>query len=200
MVKLVVGLGNPDRHYTHNRHNVGFMCVERFARRHSISISQRQSRSRVGAGEFEGIEVVVARPQTYMNLSGEALAALCKKHRVELEDVLVVCDDLDLALGRIRLRAEGSAGGHNGLKSIIASLGTRDFARLRIGIGRPGECARESVVDYVLGDFSRDEREVLEEVLDRAADAVDCWVKYGIGAAMNRFNAGVGNPKSEVIQ
>jgi len=176
------------------------MCAERFARRHRIAITLRQSRSRVGVGEVGEYQVVVARPQTYMNLSGEAVAALCKKHGVDLEDVLVVCDDLDLPLSRIRLRAGGSAGGHNGLKSIIACLGTQDFARLRVGIGRPGECARDSVVEYVLGDFARDEREMLEEVLDRATGAIECWLEAGIETAMNRFNTRGGQPQSEVVQ
>lgn len=166
------------------------MCVSRFARRHSIDFKHRHCRSRVGIGRVNGVDVVLAKPQTYMNASGEAVVQLVDRYRVALEDILIVHDDLDLPLGRIRLRPSGSSGGHKGLKSIIAGLGSEDFARLRVGIGRPerGEGAG-AVVEYVLGDFTRDERELVDGVIERVAAAMECFITGGIDEAMNEFNA-----------
>jgi len=183
-MKLVVGLGNPGATYARSRHNVGFRCIDHLAAKHGISISRRQAHARVGLGRIDDSEVVLARPLTYMNLSGIAVGPLAKLYRVVLPDLLVVYDDMDLPLGAIRLRERGSAGGHNGMRSIIATVGTQDFPRLRIGIGRPTREGRE----HVLSNFTEDEEATFQQVLDRAAEAIQCWVTEGIVAAMNRFN------------
>lgn len=166
------------------------MCIDHLARRHSIETRHRHCRSRVGAGRIGGVDVVLAKPLTYMNASGEAVSLLVDRYRVAPEDILVVHDDIDLPLGRIRLRPSGGSGGHKGLKSIIEALGTEGFARLRLGIGRPShEKGHEAVVGYVLGDFSPEEKRMVEGMLERAATAVERFVTAGIMAAMNEFNA-----------
>ncbi|MEW6143169.1 MAG: aminoacyl-tRNA hydrolase [Chloroflexota bacterium] len=186
----MVGLGNPDRSFAHNRHNIGFMCISRFARRHGIELKKKHCRSRVGVGKVGGVDIVVAKPQTYMNASGEAVAQLVDRYRIALEDILVVHDDLDLPLGRIRLRSSGSSGGHKGLKSIVAEVGSEEFARLKVGIGRPErDSGIETVVGYVLGDFKPDESGLVEEVIERAVAAMERFVTRGITMAMNEYNA-----------
>ena len=136
-MKLIVGLGNPGKEYSTNRHNIGFLCINHFAKIHRIALDRKQGKARIGTGRVAGNEVVLAKPQTYMNLSGESISLLMRNHKVNLEDLMVVHDDLDLPLGKIRIRQGSSAGGHNGIKSIIASLGTQDFVRIRVGISRP---------------------------------------------------------------
>lgn len=163
------------------------------ARRHGIRLDRRRARSKVGVGEVAGTTVVLAKPTTFMNLSGEPVSALVRLHKVAIEDLVVIYDDLDLPLGRLRVRPGGSAGGHNGMKSIIGHLGTQDFTRLRIGIGPQAICAgtpsrAADTVDYVLSDFTSDEKAVIREVCQRAADAVECLVGQGVAAAMNRYN------------
>jgi PTH1 family peptidyl-tRNA hydrolase len=195
-MKLIVGLGNPGRHYVNNRHNVGFQCVDYIARRHGIALSSRRARSRLGTGEIGGTQVVLAKPATFMNLSGEAVAALMGRYRLTAAKLLVIYDDLDLPLGQVRIRARGSSGGHNGMKSIIAHLGSQDFARLRVGIAPPesgtdvgGKAAdTANAVDYVLGDFTAEEKAVVREVYPEVADAVECMITQSITAAMNRYN------------
>lgn len=189
---LVVGLGNPGPEYAATRHNVGFRCVAVLARRHRLGFSHRLAHSRVAEGTIGQHRVVLARPHTFMNRSGDAVAGLLRHYRLDPAHLLVVHDDLDLPLGRLRLRPEGSAGGHQGLRSIIERLRTAAVPRLRLGIGRPGEDAtrrgQEAVVDYVLASFRPDELPVLEEMVERAADAVTCLLEEGMAAAMNRFN------------
>ena len=188
MTKLIVGLGNPGRVYTHSRHNIGFDVVRGLAKRHGISFKRGfLASSLCGRGSFDGQDVILAMPLTYMNLSGGAVARLAKKHLVRHEDLLVVCDDLDLETGRLRIRKSGSSGGHKGLTSIIQSLGTKDFARLRIGIGRPGHRGVE-ISDYVLSGFSRQERSLLEASIESALDCCETWITGGIDASMNLFN------------
>jgi peptidyl-tRNA hydrolase, PTH1 family len=184
-VKLVVGLGNPGSRYAETRHNVGFMVVDRLAQRHGAAVSKKQCSGLVGFAEWPGEKLCLAKPQTYMNLSGETVGCLARYYKVPLTGLLVVYDDLDLPLGRLRLRDGGSAGGHRGMESIIAVLGTQQFPRLRIGIGRPGET---DTVDHVLGRFSSDERAMVTETLDRAADAVEVALRDGLVRAMNEFN------------
>src|SRR4030042_810603 len=133
-MKLIVGLGNPGRDYVNNRHNVGFKCVDLFAREHGVSLTQRGARSKLGTGEVANISIVVAKPQTFMNLSGEAVAALMRRYRLSSQDILVIYDDLDLPLGKIRIREKGSAGGHRGMQSIIDSLTSQEFPRIREGL------------------------------------------------------------------
>jgi peptidyl-tRNA hydrolase, PTH1 family len=183
---LVVGLGNPGPEYAGTRHNVGFMVVELLSQRHRIPIKVSQSGARVGEGMIAGEPVALVKPLTFMNLSGRAVAPLMNRHSLPPGDLIVVYDDADLPVGRIRLRVRGSAGGHGGLKSIIASLGSSDFPRVRIGIGRS---AGGDLIDHVLSRFAAGEREMVERAVERAADAVEHVLTQGIEPAMNRFNA-----------
>jgi PTH1 family peptidyl-tRNA hydrolase len=183
---IVVGLGNPGDRYRDTRHNIGFRCVDRVAGDHAIELSRRQRRALIGEGVIDGRRVVVARPRTYVNRSGEAVAYLLTRYAVSPRQLLVVYDDMDLPLGKLRLRPTGSTGGHNGVKSIIDAVGTREFPRLRIGIGRPAEGVDQ--VDHVLGTMSPDDRREIDEAVERAADAVISVISEGITVAMNRFN------------
>jgi len=178
-MKLIVGLGNPGRAYASNRHNVGFMCLSHFARTQGISFDRRQGRARIGAGEVSGIEVVVARPQTYMNMSGRSVELLTKRFGISPDDLIVIQDDLDLPLGRIRISYGAGSGGHKGIDSIIAQLGSQDFVRLRVGIGRPNaiDCPTEAdVITYVLSDFPPEEMIVRQKILDLLRNTFE---KYG---------------------
>jgi PTH1 family peptidyl-tRNA hydrolase len=191
-VKLIVGLGNPGKSYAHNRHNVGFRCLNYFARRHSVRLDRRQCRARVGVAQVSSQRVLLARPATFVNLSGQSVACLVNKHHVHLGDLLVVYDDLDLPLGKIRLRQSGSSGGHKGMNSIISALGSEDFPRIRVGIGRPPgqkqSVSEEDIVNYVLSDFSAQEETVVRPAIARTAEAIECFLNEGIEAAMNEFN------------
>lgn len=184
-IKLIVGLGNPGTRYAHNRHNVGFMIVEQFAHENSLYFKRKKFNAQIAEGGIADARVLVAKPQTYMNASGEAVSKLFKYYKVEPQDLLVIYDDLDLPIGKIRLRADGSSGGHHGMESIIARIGTSDFPRLRTGIGRPNP---DADVDHVLGNFDGDERATMDETAGRAVDAIGTWLKEGIAIAMNRFN------------
>ena len=185
-VKLIVGLGNPGPRYANNRHNVGFQCLDRLAQAYGLAFQRRENKALLARGKIAGVEVILAKPQTYVNLSGQAVERLAWSYQVPLEDILVIYDDMDLPLGRIRLRPGGGAGGHKGVRSIIEHLDSRDFPRLRVGIGRPP--GRMDPVDYVLGDFTPEERPVIEEAYERAIAAVECWLREGIVAAMNKYN------------
>ena len=185
-LKIVVGLGNPGRRYGRTRHNVGFWCVERLAKDGSISFSQRRRHATFGEGELEGVPVALAKPRTFINNSGEAVRYLLARYSASPADLLVVYDDMNLPLGGLRLRPRGSAGGHKGIRSIIEETGTQEFARLRVGIGRPPVGMDE--VEYVLSAMARTERKEAGEVLARAVQAVRCVLAEGIIAAMNRFN------------
>lgn len=186
-MKLIVGLGNPGRRYRLTRHNVGWEVISRLARRARIAVDDEDGFSEVGRGSIGGTRVILARPQTYVNVSGEAVRDLRRRHRLRPQDILVVVDDLDLPLGRLRLRARGSDGGHNGLKSIIAALGSTEFPRLRVGIGRPP--AGVDPADHVLTRFTPDEQAAIDTALDRAAEAIEAVVAEGLERAMSRFNA-----------
>jgi PTH1 family peptidyl-tRNA hydrolase len=182
---LVVGLGNPGPEYAGTRHNVGFMVIEILAQRHRIPVKTAQRSARVGEGEILGEPVALAKPLTYMNLSGRAVAPLLQRHSLTPAGLVVIYDDADLPLGKLRLRGRGSAGGHGGMKSIIAAVGTAEFPRVRIGIGRSGP---GDLVDHVLGGFNPRERELIGATLQRAADAVEAILTHGIEPAMNAFN------------
>jgi PTH1 family peptidyl-tRNA hydrolase len=184
-MKLIVGLGNPGRRYQGTRHNVGARVVETLARRHGVALRE-EGWADVGGSTIEGVRVLLARPQTYVNVSGTAVADLRRRHRLPLANLLVVFDDLDLPAGQIRLRAKGGHGGHNGMRSIIEALGGGDFPRLRLGIGRPP--AGVDPAEYVLGRPTPDERTVIEEAIERAADAVALYVRRDIETAMSTFN------------
>ncbi len=188
---LIVGLGNPGPEFAGTRHNVGWMCLERLASRVGVSFDRNRFRAQLAFWVDDGRKVALARPLTFMNRSGEAVGPLVKFYKVGLDRLMVVYDDLDLPPGRIRIRPKGGAGGHHGLESIIEKLGTSDFPRLRVGIGRPaGPRAYdpEVVARYVLSPFSAAERPLIDAALDRAVDALIVWVREGIEAAMNRFN------------
>jgi PTH1 family peptidyl-tRNA hydrolase len=191
-VKLIVGLGNPGRRYVNNRHNVGFHCLDQFARRQGISIDHRSSRSKTGSGDIGGVEVVLAKPQTFMNLSGESVAKLMRRYNLSPEQLIVIYDDLDIPLGRIRIRERGSSGGHKGMKSIISRLGSQDFTRIRVGIAPPGVAddtpSGVDAIEHVLSGFTAKEKPVIKTIYDQVADAIYCIITEGVPAAMNKFN------------
>ena len=185
-MKLIVGLGNPGRRYEGTRHNVGFEIVDLVARRHGADWESGPRGAEALVARWRGGDAVLAKPLTFMNLSGAAVVALLQFYKVDLADLLVVVDDVNIPLGRLRARPEGSAGGHNGLKSLIASLGSQEFARLRVGVGRGDD--RRDLADHVLARFDATERATVAETVDRSADAVELFVAEGIGQAMNRYN------------
>ena len=183
---LVVGLGNPGRQYLGNRHNVGFMLLDRLAAHQQVSFSRLESRALVTKTDYQSRRLILAKPQTYMNLSGQAVGSLQRFYKVPLEQMLIVYDDVDLPFGAIRMRPGGGSAGQKGMESIIERIGSQDFPRLRIGIGRPP--GRMDAAAYVLQDFSRQEADELGYLLDRAVEAVLTFVSYGITEAMNKFN------------
>lgn len=184
-MKLVVGLGNPGRRYEQTRHNLGFRVVDTVAARWGIELGREKFQAVIGDGNVADQRMILLKPMTFMNLSGRAVQAAVGFYKVAMEDLLVVSDDLDLPVGRLRMRASGSAGGHRGLDDIIRLLGTTQFARLRIGIGRS---ERRDEVSHVLGGIEGDEAVALDETVKQAADAVECWCRKGVTAAMNEFN------------
>lgn len=192
-MKLIVGLGNPGRGYARNRHNIGFMCLGDFARKQGIRFDRKRGKARTGIGEVAGEGVILARPQTFMNLSGESVSRLVSGFDIALDDLLVVHDDLDLSLGKIRLRRGGSSGGHKGVDSIISSLGSQDFPRLRVGIGRPASSENhsesgEGIISYVLSDFTPVEKQIVAQVIPRVSEAMLYLLTDGLLPAMNRYN------------
>lgn len=182
---MVVGLGNPGPEYRGTRHNVGFDVVDRLAERHRIKLDKSKHQARFGIGRIGDTNVLLVKPLTYMNLSGRAVAPLAREYQLAPDRILVVTDDLDLVVGRVRLKPKGSAGGHNGHKSLIASLGTQDYPRVKIGIG---SVDRTQTIDHVLGSFKGDEREVIALALGRAAEGVERVLEAGFEAAMNYVN------------
>jgi len=192
-MKIIVGLGNPGSHYRLNRHNIGFRCIDYIADKFSIPVKKRLCKSDMGQGSIAGCEVLLIKPRTYVNLSGEAIACLLDKFRAKPADLIVIHDDLDLPVGRIRLRLGGKSGGHRGIRSAIDCLGSPDFNRVRIGISRPGNkgsrhADEDEIVDYVLGDFPPDEEEIIKAAVANVTEAVECLLKDGLETAMNRFN------------
>jgi len=191
-MKLIVGLGNPGKVYAHNRHNIGFRCLNYFARLHSIRFDHRQCRARIGLGEVRGEKLLLARPSTFVNLTGKPVACLVRKHDIPLSDLLVIYDDLDLPLGKIRLRQSGGSGGHKGMNSIISALGSEDFPRIRVGIGRPQveeqSISEDAIVNYVLSDFSPQEEKVIKPAIAMVSEAIDCFLTQGVEVAMSKFN------------
>jgi PTH1 family peptidyl-tRNA hydrolase len=192
-MKLIVGLGNPGRGYAHNRHNIGFMCLSHFARKQGIRLDRKLGKARTGVGEVAGEGVILARPQTFMNLSGQSVSQLVNRFDIALDDLLVIYDDLDLPLGKIRLRRGGSSGGHKGIESIIFSLGNENFLRLRVGIGRPASVENhtesgEGIITYVLSDFTPEEKQIVTQVIPRVNDAILYLLTKGLLPAMNKYN------------
>jgi PTH1 family peptidyl-tRNA hydrolase len=181
---IIVGIGNPGERYAKTRHNVGFRCVDLLSERLSVRLNDKRKEVVLGQGRFNDKRLVLAKPRTFVNRSGAAARYLATRFGTRPDGMLVVLDDLDLPLGKMRLRGAGGSGGHNGLNSINADLGTQDYPRLRVGIGRPASGA----IDHVLGGFSDDEEQVLAETLDHAVEVVEAWVEHGVEYAMSHFN------------
>ena len=194
-MKLIVGLGNPGRAYANSRHNIGFRCLNLFARQNGIDMNGRRSKAKTGEGEIGEQRVILAKPRTFMNLSGESVAPLLRYYQIEYSDLLVVYDDLDFPLGKVRIRERGGSGGHNGMRSIIDHLGSQEFPRIRVGIG-PEECdenenstSKTRTPQYVLGHFTAKEKAIVDEVCQRVGEAILCILIDGIVPAMNKYNA-----------
>ncbi|WEG12729.1 aminoacyl-tRNA hydrolase [Pullulanibacillus sp. KACC 23026] len=185
-MKLIIGLGNPGSEFAKTRHNIGFEVVDAISDTHHFPLDKLKFNAQFGKGKINGEDLVLVKPLTYMNLSGEAVAPLMKFYQIPVEDILVVYDDMDLPLGKIRLREKGSAGGHNGIKSLIQHLGTQEFKRIRIGIGRPN--GREPVVDFVLKRFSKEDQPVVERSVEEAQKACEAWLTQPFLQVMNAFN------------
>lgn len=192
---FIVGLGNPGVRYARTRHNVGFECVNRLAEVYGWAFTRRQAKALLASGEREGLKITLIKPMTYMNLSGQAVASLARFYKITYQDILVIYDDLDLPVGRIRLRPGGGSAGHKGMESIIEALGSEDFPRLRVGIGRP---TGGDAVEYVLQPFSADEAIIIARVYDRVVAAVSVFLRAGIEAAMNEFNGSRGDVEQSV--
>jgi len=193
-MKLIVGLGNPGKGYADSLHNLGFMCVNHFARIHSIRFDKKQGKARIGLGKIADSKVVVARPQTYMNQSGQAVGRLVKKFKISLDNLLIIHDDLDLPLGKIRIRRGGGSAGHKGVESIITELGSQDFPRIRVGIGRPiaptgsTEITDADIITYLLSELPLEEKRAITQILPKVTETILCILTEGLTAAMNRYN------------
>lgn len=183
---VIVGLGNPTREYAATRHNIGFDAITRIADDYNIALNIKKHRAICGKGHIEGEKVILAQPQTYMNLSGESVRELMDYYKISTEELIVIYDDISLDVGQLRIRAKGSAGGHNGMKNIIAHLGTQEFPRIKIGVGDKPK--GWDLADYVLGRFPNEEQEIVRETLKKASDAAKIMVTDGIEAAMNQYN------------
>jgi PTH1 family peptidyl-tRNA hydrolase len=184
---LIAGLGNPGRQYQSNRHNIGFMLLNRLAERLDTTFSRMESKALVTKAKHNDHSIILAKPQTYMNLSGQSVASLVKFYKIPLENLMVVYDDVDLPFGRIRIRPSGGSAGQKGIASIIERLGTKDFPRLRLGVGRPP--GTKGAASYVLKNFTGEDADFLPHVLDRAGDAVFTFVTDDLETAMNRYNS-----------
>ncbi|MHC4105456.1 MAG: aminoacyl-tRNA hydrolase [Planctomycetota bacterium] len=184
-MKIVVGLGNPGDEYINTRHNMGFKVIDSVSQSLNIEVKQRKFGGRFGSGEFSDNKLILLKPWQFMNRSGQAVATASGFYKLSVGDLLVITDDMDLEPGRIRIRAKGSAGGHNGLADIIEKLGTNAFARCRIGIGRS---SKDDAVDHVLDKPAKEEEPLLAEAIERAQKAVFYWIEYGIEKTMNEFN------------
>ncbi len=184
-MKIIVGLGNPTKEYENTRHNVGFMVIDELMNKWSTPSMKQQFKGEVVKVKRNGEDIILLKPLTYMNLSGESLIQVMNFYKVPVEDVLVIYDDLDIPTGKLRLRQSGSAGGHNGIKSIIQHVQTQNFQRLRVGIDRD---SRIPVVNYVLGKFTKEEKPLIDEGILQATQAIDVFIDKGFTAAMNQFN------------
>ena len=185
-MKIIVGLGNPIREYDGTRHNVGFSVIYNISDKYNIAVDTKKHKALIGKGMIEGEKVILAMPQTYMNLSGESVRELLDYYKCGPEDLIVIYDDISLDVGKLRIRGKGSAGGHNGVKNIIAHLGTQEFPRIKVGVGE--KPPKMDLAAYVLGRFNKDELPVMRESSDKACEAVALMIKEDISAAMNKFN------------
>ena len=182
---IIAGLGNPGRKYENTRHNLGFITVDRLAEEHGISVTKSKHKALIGEGRISGQKVLLVKPQTFMNLSGEAVRAVMDYYKEPVENLLVIYDDADIPAGAVRIRKKGGAGTHNGMRSVVSCLGGDGFARIRIGIGTQDD---RDIVDHVLGGFTREEADVMREAVLTAVSAVECMLSEGIDIAMNEYN------------
>lgn len=182
----IVGLGNPGSRYENTRHNVGFDTVELISRRHNIKITKLKHKALYGDGDIGAQRVILAKPQTFMNLSGESVREIVEWYKIPAKNIIIIYDDIDLPIGKLRLRPKGSAGTHNGMKSVIYQIKSDEFPRVRIGVDRPPE--GWDLANYVLSRFSSDDKKKVEEAIENAADAVETIIKFGINSAMNKYN------------
>lgn len=185
-MKCIVGLGNPGKKYESTRHNIGFTVIDELAKRHHTDLSQVKHKAMYTIETIDGEKVMLIKPQTFMNLSGEAVRPLMEYYKIAVEDVVVVYDDLDIPVGKLRLREKGGHGGHNGIRSLIQHLGTKEFKRVRIGVGRPTNA--QAVVDYVLKPFAKEETTEINIIRMEAADACEMWLKGSYNDVMNTYN------------
>lgn len=181
---LIVGLGNPGREYEHTRHNVGFDAIDKISSRYNIDLNRTKFKGMYGEGFLDGEKIILLKPLTYMNLSGESVREIANFHKIKNENIIVIYDDVDLEVGRIRIRKKGSSGGHNGIKSILYNLEKEEFLRIKLGVGK----AERDMVSHVLGKFHAEDREKIEEVLNCTIDIVDTIIKDGADSAMNKYN------------
>ena len=182
---IIPGLGNPGRKYENTRHNLGFITVDRLAEEHGISVTKSKHKALIGEGRISGQKVLLVKPQTFMNLSGEAVRAVMDYYKEPVENLLVIYDDADIPAGAVRIRKKGGAGTHNGMRSVVSCLGDDGFARIRIGIGTQDD---RDIIDHVLGGFTREEADVMREAVLTAVSAVECMLSEGIDIAMNEYN------------
>ncbi|MBR4345274.1 MAG: aminoacyl-tRNA hydrolase [Lachnospiraceae bacterium] len=185
-MKAIIGLGNPGRDYAGTRHNIGFDTITALCDKYGLKLSEKKFKGLCADGLIEGQRVILIQPQTFMNLSGECVRSVADFYKLNPDEILIICDDINLDVGRIRIRKKGSAGGHNGLKNIIAHLGTDEFPRIRVGVGEKIE--GQDLVSHVLGRFGNDDEEIIRDVLKTARDAAAAWLTDGTDAIMNRYN------------
>lgn len=185
-MKVIFGLGNPGKKYEETKHNVGFMLLDKLAEKFSIPIEKKAHEALIGSGYYKGEKILLVKPETFMNLSGKAVWQVIEYYNDQIEDFIIIYDDMDTALGQIRLKKKGSAGGHNGIKSIISSLNSQEFDRLKIGIGQK---STDDVIAHVLGGFSKNEKTLLNESLTLSIAAIEAWIETDIDKVMNQYNA-----------
>lgn len=194
-MKAIIGLGNPGREYAGTRHNIGFDAVTAISDKYNIRIDTHKFKGLVGQGYIGGEKVILVQPQTYMNLSGECVRELKDFYKLNTDDILVICDDISFDVGRMRVRGKGSAGGHNGLKNIIAHLGTEEFTRFKIGVGEKPD--GWDLADFVLARFPKDEEPQIRSILKKAVEAAECWLEYGTQKTMNLYNINPPKPPKQ---
>ncbi len=190
--RLIVGLGNPGEKYAGTRHNIGFMCLDAYAELHNIAFARSRIKAKTAVTWINNLDVVFAKPQSFMNLSGEPVGKLLRQHKVKPENLMVIHDDLDLPVGRIRIRQGGSSGGHKGINSIVEHISTQEFIRIKVGIGRPndsGKTNEDEIVNYVLGDFTSGEKALIKDLIPLVGKVLDSLLADGLAATMNRFNS-----------
>ncbi|WP_100486497.1 aminoacyl-tRNA hydrolase [Sporolactobacillus pectinivorans] len=187
-MKIIIGLGNPGSEYAHTRHNIGFEVIDELSAKYRISLTRSKFNALFGKGTIDGEEVLLVKPLTYMNASGEAVGPLTRFYKLTAEDLIAVHDDMDLPVGKIRLRQKGGSGGHNGVKSLIQHLHTQEFARIRVGVGHP-ERSRQAVVNYVLNGFTEEEKAPITEAVERASEAAAAWLTIPFPKVMSEYNA-----------